>query len=163
MISDAIWRDMVAVIFGIILIVIGLIGCVVPGIAGPPISYIALLLLQWSKHPFSNEFMWVMLFVVLAVTVLDNLFSVFSTRLTGGSKAGTWGAAIGLIAGFFFGATGVILGPFVGALLGELINGKRSDVAFKSAFGAFLGILFGTVLKLITSGYLTYQFFKVAF
>ena len=72
------------------------------------------------------------------------------TKKSGGSKAATWGSTIGLIIGLFAGPLGIIAGPFVGALVGELIHTDWNySIAFKSAWGAFLGFLCGTGMKMI--------------
>ena len=62
------------------------------------------------------------------------------------------GSTIGVFVGLFFGAAGVILGPLVGAILGELVSGKQLNDALKAGWGSFIGILFSTVLKLIACG-----------
>jgi len=69
------------------------------------------------------------------------------TKKLGGSKYGVWGSTIGIIVGLFFGPVGIILGPALGAFIGELIYQKKADVAFKAALGSFIGFLAGTVLK----------------
>ena len=72
------------------------------------------------------------------------------TKKFGGSKAAVTGSTIGLIAGFFIGPVGIILGPFLGALIGEMIHNKgESDGTLKAAFGAFMGFLTGTGIKMI--------------
>ena len=72
-----------------------------------------------------------------------------------------WGGGIGFIAGFWFGPLGIILGPFVGALVGGLLSGSHIKVALKHASGAILGFFAGTVLKFINLGILVYWFMKV--
>ena len=74
-----------------------------------------------------------------------------------------WGASIGLVTGLFFGPAGIILGPFLGAVMGELSDHSDSKRAFKAAIGSFIGILAGVFLKLITSGLFTWYFIKEIF
>lgn len=156
--------DIFLYIIGTILILVGLCGCILPVIPGPPISFVGLLMLQLSnKHPFTAEYMWLLVVIVAVVTIVDNVVPVWSTKKFGGSKWGTWGAVVGLIAGFFFAPWGIIAGPFLGAVIGELISGKDSAVAFKSGFASLLGFIFGTGLKLATSGWITYEFFSKLF
>ncbi len=89
--------------------------------------------------------------IAVFVSIADNFFPVTMTKKFGGSKYATTGATIGLIIGFFTGPWGIILGPFFGALVGEWINKEgREGGVFKAAFGAFLGFLLGTGLKMIT-------------
>ena len=75
----------------------------------------------------------------------------------GGTKFGVWGSTIGLIIGLFFGAWGVILGPLVGAIIGELFGGKEVSEALRAGWGSFVGLLCGTILKLICCGLMTVQ------
>ena len=100
------------------------------------------------------------------------------TRKFGGSKAGERGAMAGVLAGFIFGPVGIILGPFIGAVLFEWIHYKRQERSNKSnalkdpnphsalhqslraGFGSFVGLLFGTIMKLICSGMMIYYFIK---
>jgi len=156
--------DVFLFILGTIFILVGLSGCILPIIPGPPISYGGLLLLQLSsKQPFTTEYMWLLAGIVVVVTVIDNVVPIWSTKKFGGSKWGTWGSAIGLVIGFFFAPLGIIIGPFAGAVIGELISGKDSKIAFRSGFAALLGFVFGTGLKLATSGWVTYEFFSNLF
>lgn len=135
-----------------VLLVVGFIGTFVPVIPGVPLAWGGLLAAFFSDY---NDISVVMLVCTgvfaVGVTVLDNFLPVIMTKRSGGSKAAVTGSTIGLIAGFFLGPAGVIFGPFVGALVGELIH---SDCNFKqslkSAWGAFLGFLSGTGIKMIT-------------
>ena len=153
--------DVVLIIIGLIFIVLGLAGCILPIIPGPPLSYVGLLFLQWAKHPFTKEYMIVLLLIVAAVTALDYFVSVAGTKAVGGSKSGVWGSTIGLLVGLFFAPWGIIIGPFVGAFIGELIAGQKESDAFKSAMGSLLGFLFGVCVKLAASGWITYEYFKM--
>lgn len=134
-------------------ILVGIIGCVVPGIPGTPIAYAGLWIAQITERV---DFSWVTLLiwgiVTIAVTALDYIVPSWGTKKFGGTKWGVWGSTIGLLIGLFFGFWGVILGPLVGALIGELISGKEFQQAFKAAWGSFVGLLCGTVLKLIACG-----------
>ena len=153
--------DIFLIILGSLFLLAGIIGCIVPALPGVPLSYVALLLLQLTDRvQFSWQFLVIWLAVTILVQVLDTFIPVWGTKRMGGSKAGTWGATLGLVAGMFLGVWGIILGPFVGAVLFELIAGKRAGVAIKAGVGSFVGILTGTVLKLICSGMMTYYFIK---
>lgn len=145
--------DITLIIIGAILLIIGLIGSVVPILPGPPISYIALLLLQFTeKQPYSVFFLVVIGVMVAIVTVLDYIIPSIGTKKFGGSKFGTWGCMIGTIAGIFiFPPLGIIIMPFIGAFIGEILYNKNFETALKAAFGSFLGFLSGTFLKLVLS------------
>lgn len=154
--------DYVLIALGIILMISGILGCVLPIIPGPPLSYIGLLMLHFTKgHQYSTKFLIIWLVITIIVYALDYLIPAWGTKKFGGSKRGVWGSIIGLIIGlFFFPPFGIIIGPFVGAVVGELTGGKDSKTALKSGFGSFMGFLAGTLLKLIASGMMTWYFFK---
>ncbi len=140
-------------IIAFLLMLIGIIGCIVPGLPGAPIAYAGLWVAQATDRvDFSWQFLLVWGIVVVVISVLDYVVPAWGTKHYGGTKWGVWGSTIGVFVGLFFGAAGVILGPLVGAILGELISGKRMSDAVKAGWGSFVGILFGTILKLIACG-----------
>lgn len=163
--------DIVVLIIAIILAVTGFVGSVTPGLPGPPISWAALLLLKfYPSVTISTTLLVVMAVAAAIITVLDYIIPSISTKKFGGSKAGVWGCNIGLIVsfiGFPFGPQGllgVIIWPFLGALIGELIMSKDLKVSTRSATGAFIGFLCGTGFKLIYAVtiifMMIYQFIK---
>ena len=147
------------IIVGALLIIAGFIGSFLPVIPGPPISYAGLLVLQLtSAHPFSWMFFLIWALVVATLMVLDNVIPAYSTKKFGGSAYGIWGCIIGMGIGLFFLPVGMVAGPLAGAFIGELIGGKESDQAFRSALGSFVGFLASTVLKVVASGLMGYYF-----
>lgn len=157
--------DYVLIAIGVIFIISGILGCVLPIIPGPPLSYVGLLLIHFTeRYSFSNKFLIIWAAITIAVYAIDYVIPVWGTKKFGGSKRGVWGSIIGLLIGlFFFPPIGIIVGPFLGAVIGELSAGKDSGTALKSGFGSFMGFLTGTLLKLITSGMMTWYFFKELF
>lgn len=146
--------DVVLVIFAFVLLLSGLLGSIVPILPGPPLSYIGLLLLQWSKYGnFTAAFLWIWALITVAVTIADYFLPAFFTKKFGGSRWAMAGSLVGLLIGIiFFPPLGLILGPFLGALIGELIHNRTDNAkAFKVALGAFLAFLFGSGIKLIVS------------
>jgi hypothetical protein len=143
--------DILLIVIGIVLLVVGLFGSIAPVLPGPPIAYVSLLLLQFtSKQPFSSIFLILMAVVVVIVTVLDYVIPTIGTKKFGGSSYGAWGCIIGTLAGLFmFPPLGVIIMPFVGAFIGEMIYDNNFQKAFRAAFGSFLGFLSGTLMKLV--------------
>ncbi len=141
-------------------ILFGFIGSIIPIIPGPSLSYMAILILHFTgTATFSMRFLIIWVVIVVVVTAIDYLIPAYGTKKLGGSKRGIWGSVAGLIVGMiFFPPLGIIIGPLLGAFLGELSAGKDSNKAFISAVGSFLGFLFGTILKLIVSGYLAYYY-----
>ncbi|MCK3683446.1 DUF456 domain-containing protein [Maribellus sp. YY47] len=157
--------DFLLVFLGALFMIAGIAGCVLPVIPGPPLSYIGLLLLHFtSRYQFSTTFLIIWGIVTVVVYVVDYFIPVWGTKRFGGSKRGVWGSLIGLVIGlFFFPPFGIIIGPFLGAVIGELTAGKDHGSALKSGFGSFMGFLLGTLLKLIASGLMTWHFIKVFF
>ncbi len=157
--------DIFLIILGAFLILIGLAGCIVPIIPGPPLSYGGIILLHLTeKVQFEQRFLLIWGLVVAGVTILDYMTPIWGTKKFGGTRRGTWGATIGLIIGlFFFPPIGIILGPFVGAVVGELTQTEDMNKAVRSGLGSLLGFLIGTGLKFMVSGFLLFHFFKAAF
>lgn len=148
--------DIVLLILAFFMMLIGLIGCIVPGLPGTPIAYIGLWIAQATeKIHFSWQFLLIWGVVVVIISVLDYVVPAWGTKHYGGTKWGVWGSTIGVFIGLFFGAMGVIFGPLIGAVIGELISGKQLNDALKAGWGSFVGILFGTILKLIACGLMT--------
>lgn len=157
--------DYVLIALGILFILSGIIGCILPVLPGPPLSYIGILLLHFTEHyQFSTNFLILWAVITVVVYGLDYVIPAWGTKKFGGSKRGVWGSIIGLIVGFFFFPPfGIIIGPFVGAVIGEITSGKDTGAALKSGFGSFVGFLTGTILKLIASGMMTWYFGKELF
>ena len=157
--------DIVFIIIGLLFMIFGLLGCLLPVIPGPPLSYIGLIILHLSPgFHFSTQFLVIMGAVALVVTIFDNILPALSAKRSGGSKRAVWGAVLGLAAGMFFiPPWGLIIGPFIGAVIGELSTGKDSNQAFKSGFNTFIGFLGGVLIKLIASGVMFWYFIRTAF
>jgi uncharacterized protein YqgC (DUF456 family) len=154
------------IILGIICLIIGIIGCFVPGLAGPPFSFLALILLSIAKRwePFSPGFLIVIAAVTIIVTALDYIVPAAGAKKYGASKFGFWGAVIGMIIGIIYiPPLGMIIGAFIGAFVGELLIGKQSSAALKAGWGVFVGVMIGILLKLIASGVMTFYFIKALF
>ncbi len=152
-------------IIAIIAGIIGIIGSVVPGLPGPPISWVGLLLLYlWGKEPMTTGFLLLWLAITVAVTIIDYFVPVYFTKLTGGSKYAGWGAMIGLFAGLIIPPVGMIVGSLLGAFVAEFIFAKKDTfTSLKSSLGAFLGFIFGTGIKIASSGVMMYYIVTYAF
>jgi uncharacterized protein YqgC (DUF456 family) len=151
--------DIFLIILSGVLLIAGLLGAVLPVLPGPPLSYIGLLVLHFTdRYHFSTSFLLWWLVIVIIVQVLDYLIPIWGTKKFGGSKAGVWGSTIGLVVGLFMGPAGIIIGPFAGAFVGELLASKGAKDALKAAFGSFVGFLLGTLSKLVVCGFLIYYY-----
>ena len=152
-------------IFAIVCAVLGVIGSIVPGLPGPPLSWVGLLLCYFAGTkgdcmPVSTRFLLIWLAITTIVTILDYLVPAWFARKTGGHKEASWGALIGLFAGVFLTPIGMLAGALVGAFVGEFVFAKQDAVnSVKAALGAFLGFIFGTGFKLIASGVMLYYVF----
>jgi hypothetical protein len=155
--------DTFLIVTAIILLIVGIAGCIIPFLPGPPLAYGSLILLQLSSYqPFTEKFLVIWALVTIFVVVTDYYIPIWGTKKFGGTKGGVWGATIGLILGiFFFPPIGLIVGPFIGAFIGEILNNQDSTKAFRSAIGSFIGFVAGTVMKLSISIVMGYYFFTV--
>lgn len=153
--------DLFLAIMAILLAVIGAAGCIVPVLPGVVLSYAGLLCAFFREgSTLSATMLWIWLAVVAVVSLVDYFLPAYMTKIFGGSRPATIGATIGAIGGFFFGPIGIIAGPFIGALLGELMN-NRNDLnrAIKVGLGSFLSFIVGTGIKLLAAfGILIYIF-----
>jgi len=182
--------EIVLVVLAFLFLLAGLIGSVIPALPGPPLSYVGLLFLQWSGYGnFSLAFLLIWAAITVAVTIIDNFLPAWMTKKFGGSRMAVVGSVLGLIAGMlFFAPLGLLVGPFLGALAGELINnrikakrgvdsievnsteinstknsGSGNMKALKVAFGAFLAFIVGTGAKLIIGSLMIYYAVKIVF
>ena len=141
-------------IIGLLLVIIGIIGSVLPALPGPPVSWIGILMLYLCEGIETNYWILIItLFIAIAIGILDYVIPARGTKFFGGSKYGIWGTNIGLVIGIFAPIPlGFLIGPFVGALVGELIyNSQEKERALKAATGSFLGFLAGTFMKVLVS------------
>jgi uncharacterized protein YqgC (DUF456 family) len=155
-------------IFAIICAVFGIIGSIVPGLPGPPVSWVGLLLTFFAvrdgSEPMTTTFLLVWLGITTLVTVLDYVIPAWFTRVTGGHKAASVGAILGLFAGMFLLPVGMLVGSLLGAFLGEfLVEDKGVWESFKASVGAFLGFICSTGLKLVVSGIMMYHIIQYLF
>ena len=144
--------DYLLLILGLIFMIIGILGSFLPVLPGPPISWVGLLLLYFTEAVEMNY--WILgitLVVAVGVGILDYVIPAKGTKRFGGSSYGVWGTNIGLIVGIFAPIPlGFIIGPFVGAFVGELIyNSKDHKRALKAATGSFIGFLASTFMKFV--------------
>lgn len=144
--------DILLLFLGFILMILGIIGAFLPVLPGPITGWFGLLLIHLTKVvPQDWTFLGITLAIAIIIYVLDYIIPAMGTKKYGGSKYGMYGTTIGLILGLiFFPPFGIIIGPFVGALLGELMyDSNDSKRALRAAKGSFIGFLFSTGLKFI--------------
>ena len=160
--------DVTLAVIGALLVLIGFAGSILPVIPGPPISWVGFLMLRWTDYIHRgasgyDNVLWILLFLVVLVTILDYVVPVMGTRRFGGSKRGVWGATIGVVVGLFFGPPGIIIAPFLGAYIGEVSSGKKDKEALRAAWGSFVGFLMGVGMKLMVCGAILFFFLRHLF
>ena len=151
------------IILGLFLTLLALVGCIVPVIPGPPLSFLALIILSYAKNwePFSTKFLIIMAVLMMVVTVLDYIVPAGGAKTYGASKSGVWGSIIGMVVGFFFFPPwGILMGGIVGAFSGELLAGKEGRKALRASWGIFVGYMVSTGLKLVFSGTALFFYIK---
>lgn len=147
--------DIVLLVLGFVLMLTGILGSFLPVLPGTPVSWLGLLLLHLTTAvPDDWWFLGITLVVALVVFAMDYLIPALGTKKFGGTRAGMIGTTLGLVVAIVFpilGILGIIIWPFVGAFLGELLNKADQKSALKAAFGSFIGFLTGTFLKFVVT------------
>ena len=134
-----------------LLMVVGVAGTVLPALPGTILVLAGVVLGAWIDD-FTRVKWWVVAIIgVLAVVAwaADYFATILGAKKVGASKWALIGAALGTIAGIFMGLVGVLFMPFVGAVIGELIARKDAKQAAKVGLATWLGLLIGTVIKLV--------------
>lgn len=153
--------DIILVILGILCLIGGLLGCILPMLPGPPISFAALILLELTSYAcFSGTQLTIWLVLVIAVQLLDYIVPMLGSKYSGGSTWGNRGCLAGTLIGLLFMPWGIVLGPFLGAIIGEILGGRSTHEALKSGFGSLIGFLLGTISKFVLCGYFIWVFIK---
>ncbi len=138
-------------IVAVLLMVVGIAGTVLPALPGTILVLAGIVLAAWLDD-FTRVKWWVVAIIaVLAVLawVTDYLATVMGAKKAGASTLAIVGAALGTVVGIFMGLVGVLFMPFVGAVIGEYIAQKNAKQAAKVGFATWIGLLVGTVVKLV--------------
>lgn len=138
------------IILAIILLIVGAAGTVFPALPGLPLMFGGAWLLAYSSdYQIVGSFSVLILGVVCAIGMaMDFMAGVLGAKYTGASKEALWGAFIGGLAGLFLGLVGLVLGPLLGAAIGELLAKRNVLLAGKVGIGTFIGFIVGTVAKI---------------
>lgn len=146
--------EYILLILSLILMIIGILGSFLPVLPGPPISWVGLLCIFLIKDiPYNYWLLGITLVITITISVLDYLIPAQGTKKFGGSKYGIWGTNIGLIVGLIAPIPlGFLIGPFVGALIGELLFDRGNlSRALKAATGSIIGFLVSTFMKFVVT------------
>src|SRR5690606_22817262 len=144
--------EILILIVSLLFVLVGIAGSVLPVVPGPPLSWIGLLILYTMPSiEFDYWTLGITFVFTLIIVILDYVIPAQGTKRFGGSKYGIWGTNIGLIVGILAPIPfGFIIGPFVGAFIGELIFDQNdSKRALKAATGSFIGFLASTFIKFV--------------
>ena len=153
--------DLILLVLGLILCLIGILGSFLPIIPGPVTSWLGILLLySTSTVEFNLNFILITFTVAISVGFLDYIIPILGVKKLGGTRSGQIGTIIGLILCLILlGPIGIIIGPFIGALLGEMSTNKSFQDSLKPAFGSFIGVIAGSIIKFLIS--LSFLFFYI--
>lgn len=144
--------DVLLLTFGFICMITGVLGSFLPILPGPSISWVGILLLYLTKAvPVNYWILVITFFITIFISILDYSIPSKGTKKFGGSTYGIWGTNIGLVVGIFTPIPfGFIIGPFMGAFIGELIyDSKNHQRAIRAATGSFIGLLASSFMKFI--------------
>jgi uncharacterized protein YqgC (DUF456 family) len=158
--------EVVLIAIGLILALAGMVGCILPVIPGPLLSFSALLLLSWTKNwqIFSPSFLVIMGGLTVILMVFDYFAPALGAKKFGASKFGLWGSVMGMIIGIFFVPPwGLMLGAFVGALVGELAAGKSGRKALRAGWGILIGNVFAAGIKLAFAAVILFYYVRQMF
>lgn len=135
------------------IMLVGVLGCILPFLPGTPLVFLGIFIYAWKTQfqIMSPNFLIILLIVTVITVLLDYIAGSIGSKKFGASKFGVTGAFLGAMAGVFFTPWGIIIGPPLGALTGELIGGKDIRDASMASFGAVIGILGGSFTKIIAS------------
>ena len=133
-----------------LLVLTGLAGSILPALPGVPLVFGGLLLAAWADD--FQRVSWVVLVILGLMTVLsfaiDFAATAMGAKRVGASKLAIVGALIGTLGGFVLGLPGLIFGPFVGAVTGEMLTHGEMQRATRAGFATWVGLVFGTLTKL---------------
>ncbi len=150
--------DVLIYVLSFLLLVGGIAGCVLPILPGAPLGYAGLLLLHFTgRADFSTTQLVTWLIIVVILQVVDFITPLLGSKYTGGSEFGNRGCVAGTLIGMFFLPWGIIVGPFFGAVAGEMLGGSDLSHAIRAGIGSLIGFLVGTLLKVIVCFYFLVQ------
>ena len=151
-------NEVLAWLCGSALLLLGFIGCFVPVLPGSLLGYCALWTLWFFGIAQDNAHLWLGGGIVVTVTLIDYVLPTWFAKKFKCSKSGIVGCFIGTLVGLFFLPWGIVLGPVVGTMIGELAVGKSLSDAAKGGFGAFCGFATCLIAKLASVGLFAYWF-----
>jgi uncharacterized protein YqgC (DUF456 family) len=134
----------------VLLVGLGLVGLVLPGLPGAPLVLMGLVVAAWAEN-FTYVGLWTLLIITLLAGLtyaVDFWAAIFGAKKFGASKRAIIGALVGVVVGLFLGFAGVIFGPFIGAVIGELSARRDLQQGIRAGIGATIGLVIGSALKI---------------
>lgn len=146
--------------FALLFMLLGVAGTVVPALPGLPLIWLAALGFGFVNgfERVDGTFLIILLVVTVAAEASDHLARVWGARRYGAGKAGAWGAVIGALVGLFFLPIGLIVGPFFGAFIGELLAGRTLVESVRAGWGGLIGTLGSMAVKFVVAWGMTIAF-----
>jgi uncharacterized protein YqgC (DUF456 family) len=146
-------EEIIGLTITLLVMLAGFIGSIVPLLPGPPLILIAALghRLWFGQHGASVAVLIFLTVLTVAALVLDHFASVYGAKRFGATWRGLTGAFVGGVVGIFFSIPGIIIGPFLGAMLFEMLGGYKIDKASHAGVGATLGVFAGILGKCAVS------------
>ncbi|MBI4992288.1 MAG: DUF456 domain-containing protein [Candidatus Harrisonbacteria bacterium] len=144
-------QEVLLILLAFILVLSGAVGVIMPLLPGVPMAWFGMLIFGFATDfiSLSQETILIFLGLTILTMVLDLVAPIIGAKRYRASKYGMGGAMLGLFLGFMMlGPIGIVAGPFIGALLGEMLLGKEPEEAMQSAKGAIIGFLAGGIIKL---------------
>jgi uncharacterized protein YqgC (DUF456 family) len=143
------WEQIIGLSLALLVMLVALIGNAVPGIPGTPLALIAAVAhrLYFGQTSVNNTVLVVLILLTVMALVFDFLGSALGAKKFGATWRGVTGAVVGGLIGLFFSLPGIILGPFVGATLFEMLGDKEFKKAAKAGAGAVVGLVLGVIGK----------------
>ncbi len=138
-------------VLAMILVVIGIAGTLLPMLPGVPLVFAGLLMIAWQDGFVKVSIMTMVIVGVIALLawIIDFAASLMTAKKVGASKQALWGTAIGGLVGIFFGLPGIIFGPAIGAIMGELLAHQNTSRATTVGIAAGLGFVVAMAAKLV--------------
>lgn len=150
--------DVLIYVLSFLLLVGGIAGCVLPVLPGAPLGYAGLLLLHFTgRADFSTTQLVTWLIIVVVLQIVDFVTPLLGSKYTGGTEFGNRGCVAGTLVGMFFLPWGIIVGPFIGAVAGEMLGGSDLPHAIRAGIGTLIGFLFGILVKVVVCFYFLVQ------
>lgn len=143
------WEQIIGLSLALVVMLVALVGNVIPGIPGTPLALVAVIghRLYFGAASVNNAVLTALILLTVLALALDFLGSALGAKKFGATWRGITGAVIGGLVGLFFNLPGIILGPFIGATLFELIGDKELKAAARAGLGAVIGLALGVIGK----------------